>query len=59
VALLADVGDAARRAVGKGTPAAEAWKSYEIPESLGSWALFRPDVTRFAFEAWERELKAK
>ncbi|MCK6460442.1 MAG: MBL fold metallo-hydrolase [Planctomycetes bacterium] len=56
-ALLEDVGAAARKAVGNGTPAEEAWKSYVIPESLGAWALFRPDVARFAFEAWERELK--
>lgn len=58
-ALLEDVGAAARKAVERGTPAAEAWKSYVIPESLGAWALFRPDVARFAFEAWERELGAK
>jgi len=58
-ALLEDVGAAARKAVEKGTPADEAWKSYKIPESLGAWVLFRPDVTRFAFEAWEKELRGK
>lgn len=58
-ALLEDVGAAARRAVEKGTPAGEAWKSYAIPESLGAWTLFRPEFAKFAFEAWERELRAK
>jgi len=56
VAMLEHVGAAARAAHAKGTPAAEAWKAYEIPKSLGDWRKFRPDVYRFAFEAWEREL---
>ncbi|MEM8884334.1 MAG: MBL fold metallo-hydrolase [Planctomycetota bacterium] len=55
--LLDHVEAAARKAIEAGTPAAEAWKSYVIPESMGTWTKFRPDVYRFGFEAWERELK--
>ena len=57
VAMLKHVEEAARKAVAKGTPASEAWKTYDIPKALGTWGKFRPDVYRFAFEAWERELK--
>lgn len=56
VAMLKHVEAAARKTIAAGTPAAEAWKTYEIPKSLGGWTKFRPDVYRFAFEAWEREL---
>ncbi len=54
--LLKDVHAAARRAVERGTPAARAWREYEIPQSLGEWTLFRPDIVRYAFEAMEREI---
>jgi len=57
VELLDHVEAAARKAVKDGTPAAEAWKTYKIPDSMGTWTKFRPDVYRFGFEAWERELK--
>lgn len=57
LALLDDVEAAARKAFEEGTPAAQAWLRYEIPRSLGEWNKFRNDVYRFAFEAWERELK--
>jgi len=53
------VEDAARAAVKRGTPAEEAWKTFKVPERLGNWGLYRPDIARFAFEAWERELKDK
>ncbi len=56
--MLEDVERAARDAFAKGDPAAEAWKGYEIPASLGEWYKFRPNVYQFAFEAWERELKS-
>ncbi len=56
LALLDHVGAAARDAHAKGIPPGEAWKRYTIPESLGPWDKFRPDVYRFAFEAWAREL---
>ena len=55
--LLDDVEAAARKAIEAGTPATQAWQQYEIPASLGQWGKFRNDVYRFAFEAWERELK--
>lgn len=57
LAMLADVERAARDAFAKGTPAEDAWKSYEVPAALGEWYKFRPNVYQFAFEAWERELK--
>lgn len=56
LALLDDVEAAARDFHARGIPAADAWKEYKVPARLGDWYLFRPDVTRFAFEAWEREL---
>lgn len=56
IGLLEDVGVAARRAHEKGVPADQAWREYEVPASLGEWFKFRPDIFRFAFEAWEREL---
>lgn len=55
--LIDHVGEAAQKAIKKGVPADEAWKEYQVPASLGEWAKFRPDVYRFAFEAWEREIK--
>lgn len=55
--LLDDVEAAARKAIEAGTPASAAWQQYEVPKSLGEWSKFRADVYRFAFEAWERELK--
>lgn len=55
--MIENVGEAARKAFAAGKSADEAWREYEIPESLGNWAKFRDDVYRFAFEAWERELK--
>lgn len=57
LAMLEDVERAARDAFAKGTPASEAWKTYEIPKSLGEWRRFRPNVYQFAFEAWEKELR--
>ena len=57
VALLDHVEAAARRFHEQGVSADEAWQRYVIPESMGEWAKFRPDVYRFAFEAWESELR--
>lgn len=54
--LLEHVETAARQAHAAGTPVAEAWQSYKLPESLSTWIVFRPDLFRFAFEAWEKEL---
>lgn len=56
LAMLDDVGAAAKLAHERGIPADQAWQEYEVPASMGEWAKFRPDVHRFAFEAWEREL---
>ena len=57
IALLDLVEQEARKAIAAGRPAEQAWQDFKIPPSLGEWGLFRPDVARFAFEAWERELK--
>jgi glyoxylase-like metal-dependent hydrolase (beta-lactamase superfamily II) len=57
--MLDNVGEAAKAAYAKGIPADEAWKTYEIPASLGDYDKFRPNVYQFAFEAWYRELGAK
>lgn len=55
--LMRHTEQAALEAMRAGVPASEAWQRYEIPASLGEWGKFRPDVYRFAFEAWERELR--
>lgn len=54
--LIARVEEAARSAFAKGVPLEEAWKAFEIPDSLGEWLLFRDDIVRDAFVAWYREL---
>ncbi len=53
---LMHTADAAKRAIENGVPASEAWRARD-PQSLGEWGKFRPDVYRFAFEAWEKELR--
>ncbi len=55
--MLDHVGDAARTAFGKGTPAPEAAAEYEIPERFGEVFIWNPKVFEFAFEAWYRELR--
>ena len=57
VDLIEDVGDAARKAVERGTPAADAAAEYAVPEKLGDWFLFQPNYFERAFTAWERELR--
>lgn len=59
IEMLDHVGEAAKRAFEAGTPAATAWQDYEIPARLGEYYRFRPDIVRYAFEAWERELKGQ
>lgn len=54
--MIEHVGEAARKAFDAGKSPDEAWREYEIPDSLGQWAKFRDDVYRFAFEAWHREI---
>jgi glyoxylase-like metal-dependent hydrolase (beta-lactamase superfamily II) len=57
VQVIDQIGEAARRAIEGGTPAAEAATSYRLPESLGEWTMFSPRYYEVAFAAWERELK--
>ena len=56
LALLEEIGRAARDAFEKGVPAAEAAAEYTLPTSLGEWMMFSPSYYQVAFEAWEREL---
>jgi glyoxylase-like metal-dependent hydrolase (beta-lactamase superfamily II) len=56
--LLEDVEAAARKAHQTGMSTEDAWKAYQMPESLSAWIKFRPDIFKFAFEAWEKELGA-
>jgi glyoxylase-like metal-dependent hydrolase (beta-lactamase superfamily II) len=56
VALLEEIGRAARDAFEKGIPASEAAAEYTLPASLGEWTMFSPSYYQVAFEAWEREL---
>lgn len=56
LALLQHVEHAARDAHERGVAPADAWRRYEIPDSLGTWKKYRPDVYRFAFQAWAKEL---
>ncbi len=56
LALLEEIGRAARDAFEKGTPASEAAAEYSLPSSLGEWTMFSPSYYQVAFEAWEREL---
>ncbi len=55
--LLGHVEEAARKAIKKELSPEQAWQEFSIPKSLGEWSLFRPDVSKFAFMAWEKELK--
>jgi glyoxylase-like metal-dependent hydrolase (beta-lactamase superfamily II) len=56
LSVIRDIEKSARRAVEKGTPAAEAAAAYKIPESLGEWMSFSEDYYERAFLAWEKEL---
>ncbi len=56
LALLEEIGRAARDAFERGTPANEAAAEYSLPSSLGEWTMFSPSYYQVAFEAWAREL---
>ncbi|HEY4304531.1 MAG TPA: MBL fold metallo-hydrolase [Gemmatimonadaceae bacterium] len=61
VAMLGEVEHAARAAFAAGTTPADAAKRFELPASVGDWALFTPGSKAFyqrAIEAWYKELKA-
>ncbi len=57
--MIEHVGQAAHTAFDAGKTADQAWREYQIPEALGEWAKFREDVYRYAFLAWERELRGE
>ena len=56
LALLDEIGRAARAAFEAGIPAAEAAAEYSLPNSLGEWMMFSPTYYEVAFTAWENEL---
>ena len=58
LALLESVEDGARRALARGTPAAEAAREWKPPAALGEWVMFSDDYYEVAFRAWERELRS-
>ena len=57
IEVLNAVEAAARHAHERGTPAAEAAKTFMLPASLGEWYMFSPRYYEVAIGAWERELK--
>jgi glyoxylase-like metal-dependent hydrolase (beta-lactamase superfamily II) len=56
LALLDDIEEKARAAIGRGDPMEQAADAYTIPPALGEWVMFSPRYFRVAFEAWRREL---
>jgi glyoxylase-like metal-dependent hydrolase (beta-lactamase superfamily II) len=54
--LLDHVEQAARQAHEKGVSAADAAKSYALPEAIADWTLFSPDYFEVAIGAWHKEL---
>jgi glyoxylase-like metal-dependent hydrolase (beta-lactamase superfamily II) len=57
VSMIREVENAARQAHSAGRPPEEAAGSFQIPASLGEWALLNRAFYQRAFEAWYRELK--
>jgi len=55
-AMIDEVERAARAAHAAGTSAKDAGAAYQLPASLGEWALFNKAFFARAFEAWYREL---
>jgi glyoxylase-like metal-dependent hydrolase (beta-lactamase superfamily II) len=58
-AVIGEVERAARVAHERGVPAVDAAKEFKLPDSLGTWTMFAPDLYERAFKAWERELDGK
>lgn len=56
VSMLGEVEQAARKAHGQGTSAADAGAAFTLPASLGDWTLFNKVFFERAFAAWYREL---
>ncbi len=54
--VLDHVEAAARAAVGEGVSAADAARTFSLPESVGEWFMFNPAYYERALSAWEREL---
>jgi len=56
LAVIEDVGEAARDAFERGVPVADGAAEYQVPVSLGEWFMFSPRYYEVAFNAWYREL---
>ena len=56
LAVIENVGAAARAAFERGVPSAEAAAEFALPESMGEWFMFSPRYHEVAFTAWYREL---
>jgi glyoxylase-like metal-dependent hydrolase (beta-lactamase superfamily II) len=56
VAMLGEIGEAARQAREQGLTAAAAGAAYALPPALGEWVLFNKVFFVRAFGAWYREL---
>jgi glyoxylase-like metal-dependent hydrolase (beta-lactamase superfamily II) len=56
VAMLGEIGQAARRAREQGLTAAAAGTAYSLPPALGEWLLFNKIFFERAFGAWYKEL---
>lgn len=56
IAMIDDVGEAARRAHAAGVSAKDAAAAFVIPPSTGEWHLFGKTFVERAFAAWNREL---
>ena len=54
--LIDDIEAAARQAYEKGIPAADAAKSYKLPDSVHDWYLFNDRYFEVAIGAWHKEL---
>lgn len=54
--LLDTVEAAAREGLEAGKTPAEIAAAFELPDSLGSWFIYDPNLFERAFDAWQREL---
>ena len=59
LAILDDIGAAARRARVAARTAAQAAEIYSLPEGVGEWTLFNPGYFERAISAWLRELDGR
>ena len=56
--LLETVEEAARAGLKSGKSPKEIAEGFEVPQSLGEWFVFAPDLYEVAFTAWQRNISA-